>query len=433
MSQHWPADKVERRPLSSLTLYPENARTHSEAQISQIAASMQQWGWTIPILVDEAGVIIAGHGRFMAAKELGLSDVPVMTARGWTEAQKRAYRLADNQLSLNAGWDDALLGTELEALQDSGFDLDLVGFPNLDEILGLGGNGLTDPDEAPPAPQVATCAMGDVWLLGVHRLVCGDSTQSLAVQAALKGVIPHLMVTDPPYGVNYDPAWRVAVGLSAGAATGKVQNDDRADWSEAWRLFPGAVAYVWHGGLHAGTVEQSLAICGFRLRAQIVWVKTRPVLSRGHYHWQHEPVLYAVQDGQPDQWRFEPEHELAAYAVRKDKPSDWHGDRRQSTVWFIEHIKSDTGHSAQKPVECMRRPIENNSSRGQAVYDPFVGSGTTIIAAELTGRVCHAIEIDPRYCDVSIMRWQNFTGKTAIREADGRAFSSMVSTTKEVA
>jgi len=419
----WPADKVERRPISSLIPSATNARTHTDEQVAQIAASMREWGWTMPILVDEENGIIAGHGRVLAARKLGIDDVPVMIAAGWTEAQKRAYMLADNQLALNAGWNDELLRLELKQLQEWDFDLNLIGFGDLGALMAERTHGLTDPDDAPLAPVEPVSRDGDIWILGNHRIACGDSTRADVVERLLGTVRPHLMVTDPPYGVEYDPAWRQRAGVgSAGAATGVVLNDDRADWREAWALFPGSVAYVWHGGLHAGVVADSLMACKFKIRAQIVWVKTRPALSRGHYHWQHEPVLYGVRDGEDDQWRFVPEHEVASYSVKDGATASWHGGRKQSTVWFIEHLKSDTGHGTQKPVECMKRPMENNSSPGQAVYEPFSGSGTTIIAGEMTGRHVYAIELNPAYVDVAVERWQAFTGKPAILEASGRSF-----------
>lgn len=423
----WPADAVERRPIASLVPYARNARTHSPEQVAQIAASIREWGWTVPVLVDEDGGIIAGHGRLLAAQSLGLTDAPVMVARGWSEAKKRAYVIADNKLALNAGWDEEMLRLELLDLREIGVDLGLTGFADveLDKLFAVGSAGLTDPDDAPEAPAVPVSELGDVWLLGRHRIVCGDCTDALVVDKALAGVKPHLMVTDPPYGVAYDPDWRNRAGLASTAATGTVLNDDRADWREAWALFPGAVAYVWHGGLHAGTVAESLMACRIKIRAQIVWVKTRPVIGRGHYHWQHEPALYGVKEEADDQWRFIPEHEVVGYAVRDGSTGSWHGGRKQSTVWFIEHLKSDSGHGTQKPVECMRRPIENNSSPGQAVYEPFSGSGTTIIAGEMTGRAVHAIELNPAYVDVAVQRWEAFTGNEATLEATGETFAQV--------
>lgn len=416
------ARSVEMWPIGKVSAFEGNARTHSPVQIRQIASSMQQWGWTMPVLVDEGGVLIAGHARVAAGRLLGVPEVPVIVARGWSEAQRRAYVLADNQLALNAGWDGGILSGELAWLKQANFKLTLIGFSGADLRQYLNGGGQTDPESAPPAPVEPVSRPGDLYLLGEHRLVVGDCTEPSVVARLLEGVpAPHLMVTDPPYGVNYDPAWRARAGLNslATAAIGKVSNDSRADWRDAWALFPGSVCYVWHGGLHAGPVQESLVAAGFRVRAQIVWVKQRPVIGRGHYHWQHEPALYAGKDGEPDHWqdhRFEEAHETAAYAARDGEASGWQGSRRQRTVWPIEHAKSDTGHGTQKPVECMRRPMLNSSAEGDAVYDPFVGSGTSIIAAEMTARRCFAVELDPVYADVAVKRWELFTGRVADRQ-----------------
>ena len=413
--QQWPCDRVERRALATLFPDARNARQHSDQQVAQIAASIREWGWTMPVLIDESSSIIAGHGRVMAARQLGLQDVPVMIAAGWTDAQKRAYIIADNQLTLNASWDLKLLSSELLGLQEWNFDLALTGFSE-EELAGLldKNTGLTDPDATPDPPAQPVSVPGDLWHLGRHRLCCGDATNAKDVQTSLDGVQPHLMVTDPPYGVDYDPAWREGADLQVGKRSkGLVVNDDRADWSEAWQLFKGQIAYVWHGGLHSAVVEQSLRDNGFALRAQIIWVKQHFVMSRGDYHWQHEPCWYAVRT-----------------------KGQWAGDRKQTTVWQIKNnnifggnrgddgLEKKWGHGTQKPVECMKRPIENNSSPGQAVYDPFAGTGTTIIAAEMTGRSCHAIEINPAYVDVAIVRWQDFTGLEATH-ADGRTFTAI--------
>jgi DNA modification methylase len=397
---------VTYRPLEALVPYARNARTHSDAQVAQIAASIREFGWTNPVLVDGDSGIIAGHGRLLAVSKLGMAEVPVIELARLSDAQKRAYVIADNRLALNAGWDEDLLAVEFGELQGLGFDLSLTGFAEdeIADLLGRGFAGLTDPDEAPEPPARPVSRIGDLWVLGRHRLLCGDSTSAADVEQVLAGVRSQLMVTDPPYGVNYDPSWREKLGTDAELATGKVLNDDRADWREAWALFPGDVAYVWHGALHAGTVARSLESAGFAIRSQIIWDKTRLVIGRGDYHWQHEPA-----------W----------YAVRKGGSGHWAGDRRQTTVWSIPHLKSETGHGTQKPVECMKRPMENNSSPGQAVYEPFCGSGTTIIAAEMTGRCCHAIELDPAYVDVAVARWQSFAGQAAVLEADGRSFEQL--------
>ena len=405
----WPADRVERRAVDALVPHARNARTHSPQQVAQIAASIVKWGWTVPVLVDERGGIIAGHGRVMAAKSLGITEVPVMVATGWSESQKRAYVIADNQLALNAGWDEDLLRLELGELAEGNFDLALTGFSDadLDRLRLFASVGLTDPDDVPPAPAEPVSCHGDLWHLGPHRLLCGDSTDASDVARVLAGVVPHLMVTDPPYGVAYDPAWRVRSGVADGAntAVGTVLNDDRSDWRAAWALFPGDVAYVWHGGLHAAVVAEGLLASGFSLRSQIIWDKGQLVLSRGDYHWSHEPCWYAVRD---------------------KATGHWAGDRKQTTVWAIpKPRKNETGHSTQKPVECMRRPIQNNSSVGQAIYEPFSGSGTAIIAAEMEGRVCYAVELSPAYVDVAVERWQQFTGEEATLEATGQTFSAV--------
>lgn len=401
------AIKVSTVPINSLIPYARNARTHSDAQVAQIAASIREFGWTNPVLLDGEKGIIAGHGRVLAARKLGMEEVPCIELYHLTAAQKRAYILADNKLAENAGWDSDLLKIELGELRDMGMDLSLTGFDEtfLADILTERTDGLCDPDELPEQPEPKT-KPGDVWILGRHRLVCGDSTVATDVEKALNGVVPHLMVTDPPYGVDYDPSWRLKVHLNKPdqkLAEGKVLNDDRADWSEVWALFPGDVAYVWHGSLHAPVVAESLQKCGFTLRAMVLWVKTNPVIGRGHYHWQHEPCWYAVREG---------------------KTGHWNGDRKQTTVWSIPNMHRTQGnvddgkteHSTQKPVECMRRPIENNSSPGQAIFEPFAGSGTTIIAAEQTGRICLALELNPAYCDLIVARWEKFTGKEATLE-----------------
>ena len=399
-------EKIILIDRAALKPYANNARTHSDEQINQIIASITEFGFTNPLLVDEEYSIIAGHGRLAAATKMGMAKLPCVVVSGLTEAQRKALVLADNKIALNSGWDTALLKIELGSLADAGFDLSLTGFGELElnDLLIDKTEGLTDPDDAPDLLAEAVTVLGDVWLLGNHRLVCGDCTTVEAVDKALNGVKPHLMVTDPPYGVNYDASWRADAGINArvGPAHGKVLNDDRADWSEAWALFPGQVCYVWHAGLAAGTVADSLIKADLIPRSQIIWNKGSMVMGRSDYHWKHEPC-----------W----------YAVKKGSKGYYGGDRKQTTVWDIaKPSKSETGHSTQKPVECIKRPIDNNSSPGQAVYEPFSGSGTTIIAAEMTGRMCHAIELSPVYVDVAVKRWQSFTGKTATLEATGQTF-----------
>ena len=383
------SDNIEQLAVDALIPYARNSRTHSESQIAQVAGSIKEFGFTNPVLVDHEGGIIAGHGRVLAARKLGMLEVPCIRIEHMTDAQRRAYVIADNKLALNAGWDDDLLALEIKDLSEMGFDIGLTGFDEgeLANFLNTAnGDGLTDPDATPDIPVNPISKPGDVWVMGKHRIICGSSTDADTVAKVLNGVQPHLMVTDPPYGVEYDPTRTSSNPLKAG----KVLNDDRADWREAWALFPGDVAYIWHASMFTHTVLDSLESCGFEHRAMIIWVKDRFTLGRGHYHWQHEPA-----------W----------YVVKKGATGHWGGDRKQTSVWNIKAREDGGhGHGTQKPVECMRRPIENNSSPGQAVYEPFSGSGTTIIAAEQAGRCCYAIELSPAYVDVAVRRWQEFTG-----------------------
>jgi DNA modification methylase len=397
--EHWPIDRVV--PSA------RNARTHSQAQIAEIASSIRAFGFTNPILVGDDGDVIAGHGRLAAARQLGLAIVPVIPLEGLTEMQGRQLMLADNRIALNAGWDLDMLKLELKDLSAIGADLSLLGFTKQELAAALNADvstGLTDENAAPELTETAISRPGDLWCMGPHRLVCGDSTDEKAVKALLGSMGPHLMVTDPPYGVAYDPTWRHRAGVNRSSRVGKVRNDENADWQQAWALFPGTIAYVWHGALHATTVAESLTQQGFTIRAQIIWAKERLVIGRGDYHWQHEPCWYAVR-----------------------KKGNWTGDRKQTTLWTVPSGDQDTEtfHATQKPVECMRRPILNNSERGDAVYDPFLGSGTTLIAAQTTDRVCFAAEIDSLYVDVAVKRWQGFTGQKVTLFSDGCPFDEV--------
>jgi len=412
MTLSFAPDAIETWPLAKLQPYAKNAKAHGVDQVAKIAASMAEFGWTVPCLVADDGELIAGHGRVLAATQLGLTEAPVIVLGHLTEAQRRAYRIADNKLTELGTWDEALLSAELNDLLAEDYDLPLIGFDDAELEALLAGE--VDPetasregeDDVPEATETPISRPGDLWVLGKHRLLCGDATVATDVERLLGDVMPQLMVTDPPYGVEYDPGWRNNAGAAGTKRTGKVLNDDRADWREAWALFPGDVAYVWHGALHATTVADSLIASGFNIRSQIIWAKDRLVLSRGDYHWQHEPCLYAV---------------------KKTGKGHWAGDRKQTTLWQIANKDQDaeTVHGTQKPVECMRRPILNNSSPGQAVYEPFMGSGTTLIAAETTGRVCYGIELNPAYVDVAVERWQQFTGKDVVLFGSDETFNEI--------
>jgi len=384
--------QIAEMAVSELTPYPDNPRKN-RAAVAKVADSIREYGFRQPIVVDEEMVVLAGHTRLQAAKKLKLDQVPVHVAKGLTAAQARAYRLMDNRSAEDSSWDFDLLSVEVSDLLNDGFDLALTGFTGdeLNKLLSMGDENEGEDDI--PGDVEATCKPGDLWILGSHRLKCGDATNATDVEHLLGDVRPHLMVTDPPYGVAYDAEWRSDAGLQDAGAYGRVTNDQNGDWREAWSLFSGDVAYVWHAGRHASLVQASLEVVGFDIRNQIIWHKSRIVIGRGNYHWQHEPCWYAVRTG---------------------TKGHWSGSRKESTVWNIDKpMKSETGHSTQKPVECMRRPILNNSSPGQAIYDPFLGSGTTIIAAETEGRHCYGLELEPAYCDIIVKRWENLTGNKA--------------------
>lgn len=402
---------IEYRPLAALIPYARNSRVHTDSQIKAIAESIRRFGIMRPVLIDGDGGIIAGHGLVLALQLLGASEAPCIAHTHLSDEARRAYIIVDNRLAELSSWNDDMLRLEIGDLSNMGFDVGSLGFTDADLNRLMSTNGASEAANAPaPAPPVNPRSKpGDVWLLGRHRLLCGDCTNPNDVERALNGVVPLLMVTDPPYGVDYKPEWRNEKLGQGKRATGTVKHDDRVDWSKAWALFPGDVAYVWHSGLYSSDVEISLRAADFQTRAQIIWAKPHFAIGRGDYHWQHEGC-----------W----------YAVRKGKTGHYIGDRKQSTVWNIDtHAtgydgKSEqmTGHGTQKPVECMLRPINNNSAIGQPVFDPFMGSGTTIIAAEISGRAAIGLEIDPAYVDVAVMRWQDFTGKKAVNEATKRPF-----------
>jgi DNA modification methylase len=394
--------------LTDLQPDPHNANKGTERGVGMLEQSLRSYGAGRSLLIDKHGVVIAGNKTLEAAASIGMTDVIVVPTDGKqivvvqrtdldlsNDPKAKALGVADNRVAqIGLEWDASVLqdmvanGTDLSSLFSEKELADLV------TKQFKAGDGLTDPDDVPKARET-DIVPGDVFALGRHRIMCGDSTNPQHVDRLLDGVKPHLMVTDPPYGVEYDPEWRAAAGVNQNKGKmGKVLNDDKADWSDAWSLFPGDVAYVWHAGLFASTVQQSLERCGFNVRSQIIWAKERFALSRGHYHWQHEPCWYAVKDG-----------------------GHWNGDRSQSTLWRINsRDDGGVGHGTQKPVECMKRPIENNSSVGQAIYEPFSGSGTTLIAAEQTGRACYAMELSPSYVQIAIDRWEAFTGQKAIKD-----------------
>jgi DNA modification methylase len=411
--------EIELLEAGTLKPFPTNPRRHSRDNVAKIARSIQTYGWTTPVLITDACEVIAGHGRLLAAKQIGQSQIPCIRLSHLTPELVEAYRIADNRLALDSEWDDQLLTEAIRRLsQDPGFDLKLTGFDQgeIDDFLFIPGTGLTGEDDVPLPDETVVAARGDIWQLGTHRLICADACNAAEVTRLLAGVTPSVMVTDPPYGVDYDATARRQIRHQLGNVKhdAPINNDNRADWSEALGLFQGNIAYVWHGALHCVDVWQAITQIGFEIRCQLIWVKQHAPLGRGAYSWQHEPCFYAI---------------------RKGSRADWKGPAYEPTVLQVRNLNAfggsvdpadgETTHSVQKPVECMRRPIVNHTSTGQAVYDPFMGSGTTIIAAETTGRVAYGVEINPLYVDMAIRRWQAYTGNVARLAGDGKTFEEV--------
>lgn len=411
---HNPADKVEQWSIDRLVPYARNARTHSDDQVAQIAASIKEWGWTTPVLVDTDGGIIAGHGRTMAARRLGMTEVPVMVADGWSEAKKRAYVLADNKLSLNAGWDNELLALELAEIGELGFDLDLTGF-SADEIAALTpvevNAGLTDEDDVPEVPKNPVTVPGDVWILGNHRLMCGDSTSIEALEKLCGGGVD-MWLTDPPYNVAYEGKTKDAL---------KIQNDSMED--DQFRQFlrdsyvaadavmkAGAVFYIWHADSEGYNFRGAAQDAGWKVRQCLIWKKSTLVMGRQDYHWKHEPCLYGWKEGAGHLWA---------------------ADRKQTTILEFDKPSRNGEHPTMKPVGLFEYQMLNNTKGGDIVLDSFGGSGTTLIAAEKNGRVARVMELDQKYCDVIIKRWQEFTGKMAVHAETGKPFAEVKDGNKE--
>ena len=412
----WPADRVERRPISELIPYARNARTHSEAQIAQIAASMCEWGWTNPVLIDPEGQILAGHGRVLAARTLGYKECPVMIADGWTQAQKRAYTLADNQLALNASWDEQLLRLEIADLQELGFELDLTGF-DADELLEIMAGeettteGNADEDIAPDVPETPVSQPGDVWVCGKHRVLCGDSTDAASYIVLMTGEKAAMVFCDPPYGVNYANSPKDKLRGTHRPILNDNLGEDFEPFLKA-ALTPmiahctGAI-YIAMSSSELDTLQTAFRAAGGKWSTFIIWAKNTFTLGRSDYQRQYEPILYGWPEG----------------AKRH-----WCGDRDQSDVWQIKKPHKNDLHPTMKPVDLVERAIRNSSRPGDVVMDPFGGSGTTLIAAEKSGRQARLIELDPKYVDVIVRRWQSYAGAQAIRESDGVAFDTLSDT-----
>jgi DNA modification methylase len=398
------------RPMGALIPYARNPRTHTDAQVAQIAASIREFGWTNPVLVDGASGIIAGHGRVMAARKLGLEQVPVIELAHMSEAQKRAYVLADNQLALNAGWDEALLRLELADLSELGFDLGLIGFGagELERLLAGGKEGLTEDDEAPPLPEQAVTQPGDVWVLGEHRLLCGDATVLEDVERVLDGQLADMTFTDPPYNVDYGSSAKDKLRGNRR----KILNDDLGSGFETFlheacgnilSVTKGAV-YVCMSSSELHTLQRAFVAAGGKWSTFVIWAKHTFTLGRADYQRQYEPILYGWPEGH-DRY--------------------WCGARDQGDVWLIDKPARNDLHPTMKPVALVERAIRNSSKSRDTVLDPFGGSGSTLIACEKAGRQARVIELDPKYCDVIVRRWQEWVGASAVLEDDARSFGAL--------
>jgi site-specific DNA-methyltransferase (adenine-specific) len=400
---------IEYLAIEDLIPYVKNSRTHDDAQVAQIAASIKEFGFTNPILIDAEGGIIAGHGRVLAARKLKLESVPCIMLDYLTETQKRAYVIADNKLALNSGWDEELLKLEFEDLKAEGFDLELSGF-SLDEIEAMSPEvipeGLTDEDAVPDVRPDPISKLGDVWLLGKHRLMCGDSTSIDAVETLMDGGLADQLITDPPYNVAY-------TGKTKDALT--IQNDSMSD--DNFRQFlmdafvaadavmkRGAVFYIWHADSEGYNFRGACKDAGWTVRQCLIWKKQTLVMGRQDYHWKHEPCLYGWKDG-------------AAHL--------WSTDRKQTTILEFDRPQRNGLHPTMKPVELIEYQVLNNTKGQDVVLDLFGGGGSTLIACEKSGRYSRLMELEPKYVDVIVRRWQEFTGKQATHAATGATFAEV--------
>jgi DNA modification methylase len=416
---------IQQWPIDKLVFYARNPRKN-DAAVDRMCGSIREFGFKIPVLARSNGEVVDGHLRLKAARKLNITEVPVILCDEWSEAQVKAFRLIVNRSVTWAAWDEELLAIELQELNAADFDLSLTGFDQR-EIDGL----FAIPEEeeansAPPFPANPSSRLGDLWLCGKHRVLCGSATSAADVARLLEDRKPKLLVTDPPYGIELDTEWRDRAGLNScgpaeasymkqrtkGHTETTISGDTRADWSSAFELVPSLqIAYVWHASVFTREVLNGLLRIDFLYPQQIIWNKGRTVLTRTHYWYQHEPCWY----------------------VRK-KNAPWFGKAGEnSTIWDSPSPKFIMGgsdeekydHPTQKPVDLMRRPILNHTKRGELVYEPFLGSGTTLAAAELTERVCCGMELDPKYVDVIVQRWQTLSGKQATLDGDGRTFEAI--------
>jgi DNA modification methylase len=407
-----PSLQIHYRPVESLIPYARNAKQHTDTQVAQIAASIREFGWGAPILVDGKNNVIAGHGRLLAARKLGMSEVPVVPMDHLTDIQRRALILADNKIGENASWEDELLGLELAELQSSGFDLGITGFsPDEWDALIAGdtdNDGLTDEDQVPEVTENPISRAGDVWLLGEHKVLCGDATKAEDYKALLGDELVDMTFTDPPYNVNY-------ANTAKDKMRGKnrpILNDNMGDGFGAFLLAAcqnilnvtkGAV-YIAMSSSELDTLQSAFRAAGGKWSTFVIWAKNTFTMGRADYQRQYEPILYGWRDGADHYWC---------------------GARDQGDVWQIKKPHKNDLHPTMKPVELVERAVRNSSKTRDLILDPFGGSGSSLIACEKSGRRARLIELDPKYVDVIVKRWQDFTGAEATRAGDGAQFNTL--------
>lgn len=403
--------QIEQIGIEELLPYAKNSRTHSDEQTAQIAASIKEFGFTNPVLIDNENQIIAGHGRILAARKLKMKEVPCIRLGYLTETQKKAYVIADNKLGLNSGWDDELLALEIADLKDEDFDISLLGFSD-DELANLADQiaeeveGLTDEDEAPEPPEEPITKLGDIYVMGKHRLMCGNSTNQNDIEKLCNHELVDMWLTDPPYNVDMtsknemlEKAGKARKDKSSfGIANDAMSNEEfRQFLRDAYVtadivMKPGAVFYIWHADSEGYNFRGAAQDAGWKVRQCLIWRKSVFAIGRSDYHWKHEPCLYGWKDGSGHLWA---------------------SDRKQTTVLDFDKPSKSGEHPTMKPVALFEYQMLNNTKGGDIVLDSFGGSGTTLIAAEKNGRVARIMELDPKYCDVIVKRWENFTGKKA--------------------
>jgi DNA modification methylase len=404
------AAQVERWPLDRLIPHARNARTHSETQIAQIAGSIAEFGFLNPVLVGDDGVLVAGHGRILAARKLGLHEAPVIVLAHLTPTQRRALMIADNQIALNAGWNEEMLSAELASLKEEAFDLELLGFDDadLDRLLATPLEEVQSADEAPEPPTEPISRLGDIWICGQHRVLCGDATVLSDVEKLLAGELADMAFTDPPYNVNY-----------ANSAKDKLRGKDRPILNDALgddfgtflydacvnllTVTKGAV-YVCMSSSELDALQKAFREAGGKWSTFVIWAKNTFTLGRADYQRQYEPILYGWKDGADHYWC---------------------GARDQGDVWFFDKPAKNDLHPTMKPIALVERAIRNSSKSRDIVLDLFGGSGTTMIAAERTERRARLVELDPKYVDVIVQRWQEATGGSALHATTGQPFNSV--------